>query len=181
MNNIEGKKTLTQFLDFKIDFYLKLIIYYSWLVYTPEEVTDNVMVVRLILNMVVRFILNMVVRFVLNMVFRFILNMVVRFILNMVVRFILNMVVRFILNMVVRFILNVVVRSILNMLVRFMLNVLVRFIPNMVVRFILRKTQFKTWKKKLIGIGWKTVIKNDGKNRWFKTNVGLKRAVENRC
>ena len=165
MNNIEGKKTLTQFLDFKIDFYLKLIIYYSWLVYTPEEVTDNVMVVRLILNMVVRFILNMVVRFV----------------LNMVVRFILNMVVRFILNMVVRFILNVVVRSILNMLVRFMLNVLVRFIPNMVVRFILRKTQFKTWKKKLIGIGWKTVIKNDGKNRWFKTNVGLKRAVENRC
>ena len=157
MNNIEGKKTLTQFLDFKIDFYLKLIIYYSWLVYTPEEVTDNVMVVR------------------------FILNMVVRFILNMVVRFVLNMVVRFILNMVVRFILNVVVRSILNMLVRFMLNVLVRFIPNMVVRFILRKTQFKTWKKKLIGIGWKTVIKNDGKNRWFKTNVGLKRAVENRC
>jgi len=157
MNNIEGKKTLTQFLDFKIDFYLKLIIYYSWLVYTPEEVTDNVMVVRLILNMVVRFILNMVVRFVLNMV------------------------VRFILNMVVRFILNVVVRSILNMVVRFMLNVLVRFIPNMVVRFILRKTQFKTWKKKLIGIGWKTVIKNDGKNRWFKTNVGLKRAVENRC
>ena len=165
MNNIEGKKTLTQFLDFKIDFYLKLIIYYSWLVYTPEEVTDNVMVVRLILNMVVRFILNMVVRFV----------------LNMVVRFILNMVVRFILNMVVRFILNVVVRSILNMVVRFMLNVLVRFIPNMVVRFILRKTQFKTWKKKLLGIGWKTVIKNDGKNRWFKTNVGLKRAVENRC
>ena len=157
MNNIEGKKTLTQFLDFKIDFYLKLIIYYSWLVYTPEEVTDNVMVVR------------------------FILNMVVRFILNMVVRFVLNMVVRFILNMVVRFILNVVVRSILNMVVRFMLNVLVRFIPNMVVRFILRKTQFKTWKKKLIGIGWKTVIKNDGKNRWFKTNVGLKRAVENRC
>ncbi len=157
MNNIEGKRTLTQFLDFKIDFYLKLIIYYSWLVYTPEEVTDNVMVVRLILNMVVRFILNMVVRFILNMV------------------------VRFILNMVVRFILNVVVRSILNMVVRFMLNVLVRFIPNMVVRFILRKTQFKTWKKKLIGIGWKTVIKNDGKNRWFKTNVGLKRAVENRC